>query len=90
MVVARTGLQGRISDTKVLTLYCPVYSVCRTSVYHLRTISIGSDHVNAPSNFANSTSQPVPDKTLSSESHLPNEFIGGAVHAMHVDDLTAS
>jgi hypothetical protein len=35
------------------------------SVYHIRTISVGRDHVNDPSYFANSASQPVPDKTLS-------------------------
>ena len=29
-VVAMLGLHGRISDTQVLGLYCPVYSVCRT------------------------------------------------------------
>ena len=38
MVVAVLVDHGRISDTQVLTLYWPVYSVCRSCVYHLRTI----------------------------------------------------
>jgi len=65
MVVAMLGLHGRISDTQVLALCCPVYSTCRSSVYHLRTIGVGRDHFNDASYFANSASQPVPDKTLS-------------------------